>query len=296
MRIKNINKLPPVIDLLINSECNLNCQFCFGPKPQKRVSFKELKDLIEKLARLGVKNVIISGGEPLLYKNIEELLCYCKKNNLKIVLSTNGISLAKRLDAVLPHIDWLNLPMEASSSNLHCQLRPGFPDHLGYVIKLIKVARKKYPRVKIKIGTVVTKRNFNGLEKIAKLMVENKILPDTWKLYQFAARGKGGSKNKNEFYISTKEFLSKSKKAKQILRKASKKTRVVVKPNRDFEKADLFVNPNGDAVCVIKGKYRTIGNFVKNFDGVIGQWQKFVNIKALVKHHNLTYKDILREK
>lgn len=293
MKIKNTPKLPPVVDLLITSNCNLDCKFCFGPSIQKELAFKNLKNIIEKLVDFGVKSLVISGGEPLLYKRIEDLLFYCKQKKLKIVLSTNGILLEKKSDRILPFIDWLSLPIESYTFQLHSKARPGFPRQLELIVKLIKNVKRKYPKLKIKIGTVVTKQNINDLEKIAEFIIENNIFPDVWKLYEFGPRGRG-RKNKDTFFITTKEFLSKAKKAKRVLKKARKETKIVIKLYKQFDKADLLMHPNGNAVCLIKGRDKIIGNFVKDFEKLLKEWPKYINVKQLIKHHNLTYTNILK--
>ncbi|MBE6551194.1 MAG: anaerobic ribonucleoside-triphosphate reductase activating protein [Ruminococcaceae bacterium] len=75
------------------SGCNMRCPFChnsdlvFGKAPQ--ISSDELYSLLEK--RRGVLDgVCITGGEPLLYENTEELIREIKRRGFLVKLDTNG--------------------------------------------------------------------------------------------------------------------------------------------------------------------------------------------------------------
>lgn len=298
MKIKGINRLPPVIDFLITSKCNLNCPFCFGPKEQSELPYSTLKKIIAKACRKGIKSVIISGGEPLLYANIVNLIHYCWYQNLHIVLVTNGILLKKKMSKILPYIDWISLPIESADIALNDKLRYGYNNYLKLVLDLIKEIQHNYSSVKIKLGTVVSKKNINQLDQIADLLHKKNIYPDIWKFYQFASRGKNAVINRNKYIVSNVDFLRYTIKTKQKfkkiqLEKNNFKTKVVIKLNQTCNNADLFINPNGDAIYVLKSKYKKIGNVSHNFESVLLNWQKKININQLIFNNNLTYPGVL---
>jgi len=61
-------------------QCDLRCFYCLpkdyksGCEPEQWLSFDEIERVIASFARLGVTRVRITGGEPLLRKNLPDLL------------------------------------------------------------------------------------------------------------------------------------------------------------------------------------------------------------------------------
>ena len=78
-RILKIEDHPLPIHLVaaVTGKCNLKCSFCYllDNKPID-LDFNELKNFIEKLPSL--KSIEITGGEPTLYPQINELIEYTK--------------------------------------------------------------------------------------------------------------------------------------------------------------------------------------------------------------------------
>lgn len=69
--------------LHVNSACNLHCLGCYSyvenRNTRNELSFDEWKCVIDDLSLLGVKNIVISGGEPFLRKDLREICKYIKE-------------------------------------------------------------------------------------------------------------------------------------------------------------------------------------------------------------------------
>ncbi len=104
----------PLRDLRISviDQCNFRCTYCmpkevfgrdyeFLPK-ESLLSFDEIERLARSFVRLGVDKLRITGGEPLLRKNIEELIQKLsliqtvQGKPIEIAMTTNGVLLAKK--------------------------------------------------------------------------------------------------------------------------------------------------------------------------------------------------------
>ena len=73
--------------------CNLTCPFCetaAGEAGPGELSMEEVRALIDDLSSMGVKRLLISGGEPLMRRDIGEIMAYANRRNLLIGLATNG--------------------------------------------------------------------------------------------------------------------------------------------------------------------------------------------------------------
>jgi len=100
----------PLKDLRISviDQCNLRCTYCmpkevFGDDyvflPESELlSFEEITRLAENFALLGVNKIRLTGGEPLMRKNLEELIDKLTKIDGidDIALTTNGFFLPRK--------------------------------------------------------------------------------------------------------------------------------------------------------------------------------------------------------
>jgi MoaA/NifB/PqqE/SkfB family radical SAM enzyme len=80
--------------------CNLACTYCNEyDKRSQPVAVATLRDRLNDLARLRTANIEISGGEPLLHPNLDELIRHIRRTGALAGLITNGYLLTeKRID------------------------------------------------------------------------------------------------------------------------------------------------------------------------------------------------------
>jgi radical SAM protein with 4Fe4S-binding SPASM domain len=84
---------PSSVDVFVTSRCNLRCVHCFSSregKGNRDLSVQELESIFNQLERMGVMEVRLTGGEPLLHPEICTLLDIIQKKRFRKVLITNG--------------------------------------------------------------------------------------------------------------------------------------------------------------------------------------------------------------
>lgn len=89
--------------LSVTDRCDLRCAYCMPAdfrdyeEPERWLTFDEIERLLGIFARLGLKRIRLTGGEPLLRRNITELACRLASlpGIDDLSLSTNGTQLAK---------------------------------------------------------------------------------------------------------------------------------------------------------------------------------------------------------
>ena len=89
----------PYLDIVFNDHCNARCKFCIAQLVHKKVksdieAFKpKIKYAIEQL---GVREVLLLGGEPTINDDIFDIIDYLKTFDIdKVCLTTNGHRLVK---------------------------------------------------------------------------------------------------------------------------------------------------------------------------------------------------------
>ena len=76
--------------------CNLRCAWCDTmwanekDAPFTAVTTKDLTDIAENAAKAGVRNITLTGGEPLLQKDIAELIAALDTPGIRVEIETNG--------------------------------------------------------------------------------------------------------------------------------------------------------------------------------------------------------------
>lgn len=78
--------------LLLTSICNLNCAYCFSKCSNRDISLSpdNFNDLILNLTENNIKYVVLSGGEPLLYKDIYKIIKKLSNEDFEISMCTNA--------------------------------------------------------------------------------------------------------------------------------------------------------------------------------------------------------------
>lgn len=93
----------------LNRNCNMHCRFCYAGNRLSDtdvMDIKKIEQMIEILKEHEIKKVLILGGEPTLYSDLEKVIMLLEKNNIKIGLQTNGLLLNNdKWKKLLAHID-----------------------------------------------------------------------------------------------------------------------------------------------------------------------------------------------
>ena len=76
------------------------------------MSIEEIIEIAQKFVRLGVKKIRLTGGEPLIRKNIEKLLVELSKMGVELAITTNGILVDR----------YINLFKKVGLSNINISL------------------------------------------------------------------------------------------------------------------------------------------------------------------------------
>ena len=159
----------PLRDLRISvtDRCNLRCTYCmpkksngepysFMPKSQL-LSFAEITQVVRALVPSGLQKIRITGGEPLLRKNLETLIFDLKNISgiNEIALTTNGVFLEQQIDALVDAgLDRVTLSLDAVEQNLLNQISGRYVD-LEKVFSGLDACLKK--GIEVKVNTVIQK-------------------------------------------------------------------------------------------------------------------------------------------
>jgi MoaA/NifB/PqqE/SkfB family radical SAM enzyme len=87
---------PGYLQFAITNICNAKCDFCgfavdrFDPKSRRSVTLKEAKDVIDIAVKNHIGYLLFVGGEPLVHKDLREMVRYAAASGIKPMICTNG--------------------------------------------------------------------------------------------------------------------------------------------------------------------------------------------------------------
>jgi pyruvate-formate lyase-activating enzyme len=82
--------------LELTRRCNLGCRHCFVPHTDQCVPVSAVHSLLDDARAAGCRKVIVTGGEPLLYRDLASVVARCGELGLLADLNTNAIALSRR--------------------------------------------------------------------------------------------------------------------------------------------------------------------------------------------------------
>lgn len=92
------------LELHLLHKCNLKCRHCYlGPMQSIEMALKDAADITRQFSEGGGLRLLISGGEPLIYKDLKTFIEQTQAFKIRRVLFTNGTLINSK------NIAWLNV-------------------------------------------------------------------------------------------------------------------------------------------------------------------------------------------
>jgi MoaA/NifB/PqqE/SkfB family radical SAM enzyme len=208
--VTGIGRTPLFISWNLTFRCNLRCAYCgAADAPRRESSTEEIKAGLDQLYRLGGRWVTFGGGEPLLRRDLGELIDYAKQRRFQVFLSSNGSFIPERIDELRP-VDNINLSLDGPQQ-IHDTIRGAgaFDATLRAAESLQKAA------LPFSFQCVLANHNLNCVEETLLLAKEQ----GAWMMFQPATQWLDSSTKPNPFappvdaYRETIKHLMQLKKA-----------------------------------------------------------------------------------
>ena len=259
-RKETLGVFPSSVDINPTARCNLACPICWGPDHQipDGLDTQQWSQIIHFFANRGTSGIIFTGGEPLLRKDLPELMSLSNKLKMKVTLSTNALLLLKRHAEVLPLVDEIGIPLDGSDSKLNGIIRRGNPRAFDASLSALELLADKYPDIHVTVRTVVSRQNKDDIANIGSLLIGKSALFDRWKIYQFTPVSIGLA-HIDEHYVSREEF------DRVVSELNFPELNITAYPNEQRVGRYVFVGPEGNVFGVDKhGNYQIVANFLND--------------------------------
>ncbi|MCF6154847.1 MAG: radical SAM protein [Candidatus Brocadia sp.] len=190
-----MNYKPYAISWNTTYRCNLRCSHCYlDTNALTRQSASELSTqegfrLIDQMAELNPNQLLIlTGGEPLLRKDIYDLASYASRKGMMVVLGTNGNliddDVAKKLKE--SGVTGVGISLDSIVPERHDNFR-GIPGAWDDTLNGIEACRRQ--GIEFQIQTTVTRENFHEIPDIIEFSYN--LGAKVFNLFFLVCTGKG---------------------------------------------------------------------------------------------------------
>ncbi len=191
-----MNVVPHVVAWNLTRRCNLECAHCYIAAGPHETAATELDtatclDIVDQLLALNpAPMLILSGGEPLLRRDLAEIAHYASANGATVVVGTNGTLLTAERIAALKNAGVRGVAVSVDS------LRPSYHDNFrrgrGALADVqAALARLQAARLDFIIQTTVTKGNRAELGQLVAWSAEQGAV--AFNCYFLVPTGRGAS-------------------------------------------------------------------------------------------------------
>lgn len=119
-----LKKSPVLCNYYVTYRCNAKCSFCdIWEKPSPYITLENAEKNFIDLKRLGVNVIDFTGGEPLLHRNLDELLRMAKRHGFITTVTTNALLYPKLAEKLHGLIDMLHFSLDDPDESLHNESR-----------------------------------------------------------------------------------------------------------------------------------------------------------------------------
>lgn len=250
------------------NRCPLTCRGCYNIFNSDVIDINQCKEILDKIADAGTTELIISGGDPLLWPDLVEFCKYAKGKGLKIGIDTVTYNLNPHLLYNLKDlVAYIGVPVDGTDQKTIETFRRGKKDLLDKLLYSLSLADAF--SVPIRLNTTVSKRNVDALDGIAQIVEKHKSV-QTWSIYQWWPL-RSGDKLADQMILETSKFEN----AVHTIKNKYEDIKIYDRAIEDRARNAFFISSNGEVYTfgkssqistIILGDIKTqsIGDILKN--------------------------------
>jgi radical SAM protein with 4Fe4S-binding SPASM domain len=250
----------------ITEGCNLRCPYCYASSEKclpGELTTGESLDLVSQAAAFGARQIVFTGGEPMLRKDLFEIVRHAKSLGLSTGIITNATMI--RTPAIAEQFaelfDTMTISVDGGSAEVHDRTRgKGSFAKTHRAIRLLNDAG-----VAPQINHIVTSENIEELEDFAEFMTGVKVA--SVRLMNHNDLGRGATDDYDfgwQDHLRVQQIVWRSPVAGSLLPDARPKliTPCSARGNCGMGGNEVYVNSTGDVYpCkLVTGKPQLAGN------------------------------------
>lgn len=187
-KVENMFSFFDIVYLELTRACNLKCIHCLnnsGIKQKDELTKEDLLKLIKNFSSHGVQEIRFTGGEPLLFNGIYDLIRFATEEGICTSLGTNGTLVTKEVAKKLKESGLKKVVVSIDGNKkTHDKIRG--KKNYQKAMHGLKYLQKN--GINVRVNSVIMKSNMEDVIKLAKKMSRKKI---TIFIRRFISSGRG---------------------------------------------------------------------------------------------------------
>ena len=227
---------------LVTRKCNYRCAGCnvWKEQDERELATVDIKKGLDILKNLGIVELVISGGDPLLRDDIGEIIDYASKLFVTTVYD-NGSMAAKKID-VLRNVDFVAISIDSLDETKNDEIK-NVPGAWKRAMETVEKLHNK--GINVSVTPTISQKNLYEIIDITNYFTK-KGIPVWYCLYSYDASADEKQlfrigKENNEFVIEDKQAMVKLCNSLIEMKKKNKKilmTNKLLKALRSFYEED----------------------------------------------------------
>lgn len=164
-----INRSLKTASIEIINKCPFRCDHCYIPQEKQIMDYKTYKKIVDELSKMNCKELLITGGEPMLHPDFIKMYLYAKKKGLITVINSNLYLLTDEILKIF--IKYKPFNVEVSLYGYDDKSYEKFT-HVknGFTIVNKNIERLLNNDIKVLSKSILTKRSLDSILEIKNML------------------------------------------------------------------------------------------------------------------------------
>lgn len=251
-------RTPSRLNLAIAKRCFVACRGCYAFFGRGEPALQAMVDSVAQFVRLGVRDVTLSGGDPLTIDGLDDFLSALRRVGVReIKLDTVGATLteggdgsapiaprAERIAALLDAVDALALPLDGVDNDTVALFRRGRARLFDETVAILTEIARQGRGDQVLINTVAHAGNLDAVPAIGDALSATGLDP-VWNAFQYCPTDQAAAGANDAFRVADQAFDA--LRTATMARAYGRPTDTRFWSNRDRLGSYFLVNSDGDA-------------------------------------------------
>lgn len=188
---------PALVSWNLTKRCNLRCPHCYmEAEPQaaaeNELTTAECLSLIDEMKALGTEMIILTGGEPLLRRDIYDIAQYASSQGLWVVMGTNGVLVTDKVAQKMVEcgVKGVAISIDSLDPQKHNSFRGG-PNAWELSVRGLDICRAN--GLQVLVQSTVMAMNYDEIPQLLEFSREKGAF--SFNLYFLVQTGRGQQMN-----------------------------------------------------------------------------------------------------
>jgi radical SAM protein with 4Fe4S-binding SPASM domain len=188
---------PALVSWNLTKRCNLRCPHCYmEAEPQaaaeNELTTAECLSLVDEMKALGTEMIILTGGEPLLRRDIYDIAHYASSRGLWVVMGTNGVLITDKVAQKMVEcgVKGVAISIDSMDPQKHNSFRGG-PNAWELSVRGLDICRAN--GLQVLVQSTVMAMNYDEIPQLMEFSREKGAF--SFNLYFLVQTGRGQQMN-----------------------------------------------------------------------------------------------------